>query len=163
MSKRITLERTFPSPIEDVWEMWTTKDGIESWWGPDGFEVEVRSIDLRPGGEMRYAMIATAPEMVAFMKREGMPTATECHLRYTEVEPNRRLAYLHNTDFIPGIVPYDVATLVELHPTPAGVRMVLSFDAMHDDTWTGRAVSGWENELGTLGDVLRARRGAGAI
>jgi uncharacterized protein YndB with AHSA1/START domain len=32
--RKITLERTYPSPIEDVWDLWTTKDGIESWWAP---------------------------------------------------------------------------------------------------------------------------------
>ncbi len=60
--RRITIERTYKAPIEDVWELWTTKDGIESWWGPEGFTVKVHKLDLRPGGELRYAMIATAPE-----------------------------------------------------------------------------------------------------
>ncbi len=36
-SKRgITLERTYKASLQDVWDMWTTKEGIESWWGPDG-------------------------------------------------------------------------------------------------------------------------------
>lgn len=42
MKKTITLERTYRAPIADVWEMWTTKEGIESWWGPDGFAVTVQ-------------------------------------------------------------------------------------------------------------------------
>src|SRR5207344_676779 len=38
MSRRmITIERTFNAAIEDVWALWTTADGIESWWGPEGF------------------------------------------------------------------------------------------------------------------------------
>ena len=43
--------------------------------------------------------------------------------------------------------------------------MVLTIDAMHDDTWTQRAVMGWESELGRLERVLvasgAAERGAG--
>ena len=39
-AKRTTLERNFNASIDDVWELWTTKDGIESWWGPDGFAVK---------------------------------------------------------------------------------------------------------------------------
>jgi uncharacterized protein YndB with AHSA1/START domain len=36
MSKlQITLERTFRAPIADVWALWTTKDGNESWWGSE--------------------------------------------------------------------------------------------------------------------------------
>ena len=66
--KRITMERTFAASVADVWELWTTKDGIESWWGPDGFRVEVRSIDLRVGGELRYAMIAAEADKLAALK-----------------------------------------------------------------------------------------------
>jgi hypothetical protein len=90
------------------------------------------------------------------MKKAGMPLTTEARLTYDEIAPPRRLAYTHLADFIPGVAPYGVATLVELHPTPAGVRMVLTFDAMHDEQWTQRAVMGWENELDKLANVLRA-------
>ena len=60
--RRITMERTYKAPIEDVWELWTTKEGIESWWGPDGFYVKVRNIDLRPGGKLEYQMIASGAD-----------------------------------------------------------------------------------------------------
>lgn len=152
--RRITIERTYQAPIEDVWDLWTTKEGIESWWGPEGFTVEVLELDLRPGGELRYAMTATAPAEIEFMKKAGMPLTTKARLTYTEVVPPRRLAYTHRADFIPGVEPYDVATMVELHPTPQGVRMVLTFDAMHDETWTQRAVQGRESELRRLAKVL---------
>lgn len=154
--RRITLERTFDGSVEDVWDLWTTREGIESWWGPDGFAVKVRELDLRPGGELRYAMIAVAPPQIEFMKKAGMPLTQEARATYTEVVPHRRLAYLHLADFIPGVEPYDVATVVELHPTAQGVKMTLSFDAMHDDVWTQRAVMGWEMELGKLAKALAA-------
>ena len=155
MSRRmIKIERTFNAAIEDVWTLWTTVDGIESWWGPDGFAVKVHKLDLRPGGELLYAMTAVAPPQVEFMKKAGMPLTTEARLVYTEVVAPRRLAYLHRADFIPGVAPYDVAHLLELHPTAEGVRLMLTFDAMHDDTWTQRATMGWENELGKLARVL---------
>ena len=152
--RRITMERIYQATVEDVWDLWTTKEGIESWWGPDGFTVVVRRLDLRPGGELRYAMTATAPPQIEFMRKAGMPLTTEALVRYTEVVAPRRLAYLHLADFIPGVEPYDVATLVELFPSGGSVRMVLSFDAMHDEQWTERAVMGWENELGKLARVL---------
>jgi uncharacterized protein YndB with AHSA1/START domain len=152
--RRIKMERTFDALVEDVWELWTTKAGIESWWGPDGFRVEVRSIDLRPGGELRYAMIATAPDKVEFMKRSGMPVATETLIRYREVVVNQRLAYVNHADFIPGVEPYDTETVVELFPSANGVRMVLTFEAMHDEHWTRMATMGWESELDKLARVL---------
>ena len=47
MSKpRITIERTYKAALKDVWDLWTTKEGIESWWGPDGFTTKVNKLDL---------------------------------------------------------------------------------------------------------------------
>ena len=154
--RRITLERTFEAALEDVWELWTTRRGIESWWGPPGFSVEVRALDLRPGGEMRYAMTATAPEQIEFLRKAGMPVTNEHRLTYTEVVPRRRLGYTHLADFIPGVEAYAVATLVELDAGPGGVRLALTFDAMHDERWTRLAVMGWEGELDKLAEALAA-------
>jgi uncharacterized protein YndB with AHSA1/START domain len=156
--RRITIERTYIASIEDVWDLWTTKEGIESWWGPDGFAVKVRMLDLRPGGELQYAMTATAPAQVAFMKQAGMPLTTEVSIIYSEVVAHRRLRYTHLADFIPGVEPYNVATTVELHPDVQSVQMVLTFDAMHDEQWTQRAVMGRESELGKLAKLLELRR-----
>jgi len=152
--RRVTLERTFAAPIDEVWELWTTKEGIESWWGPDGFAVKVHQLDLRPGGELVYAMTATAPDQIEFLKKAGMPATTVSRLTYTEVVPPRRLAYSQTADFIPGVEPYEVPTTVELETTSRGVRMVLTFSAMHDEHWTNLAVMGWEQELSKLAKVL---------
>jgi len=154
---KLTLERTFKTSLEEVWELWTTRDGIESWWGPEGFSVAVSELDLRPGGELVYAMSATEPEQMAYMTKAGMPLVTKHRLTYTEVNPVRRLAYKYMVDFIPGVVPYEVDTVIELHEVKDGVRMVLTFDRMHDDVWTRLAVMGRESELGRLNALLAAR------
>jgi uncharacterized protein YndB with AHSA1/START domain len=156
--RRITLERTYAAPLDDVWDLWTTKDGIESWWGPDGFAVTVHRLDVRAGGELAYAQTAVAPEQVAFMKQAKMPLTTEVLVSYTEVVPHARLGYWTLADFVPGMEAYTVQTLVELHPGPGDVRMVLTFDAMHDDRWTQLMSMGWESQLGRLGKLLAARR-----
>jgi uncharacterized protein YndB with AHSA1/START domain len=145
--RTITMERTYRASIDDVWELWTTIEGIESWWGPVGFTTEVVQLDLRPGGKLRYAMTATAPDQIAFMNSVGMPLTTNATLTYTEVTATQRLAYVHLADFIPDVTPYDVATLVEFHVEGPMVRMVMTFDAMHDDVWTERSVMGQESQL----------------
>ena len=89
-----------------------------------------------------------------------MPLTHEARITYSEIVPLRRLAYVHLADFIPGVEPYDVATVVELQPTADGVRMTLTFDAMHNDEWTERAVMGWKSELGKA-DALIATRTMG--
>lgn len=158
--ERITLTRHLRGSLEDAWDLWTTKEGIEAWWGPDGFRVAVKALDVRPGGECRYEMIAVAPETVAFMKRAGMPIAQPARLRYTVVEPRRRLAWLHAADFIPGVAPYEVEHTLDLYPADGGVRVLLTVDRMHDEIWTQRAVQGWEMELGKLEKALAGRSAA---
>jgi uncharacterized protein YndB with AHSA1/START domain len=154
---KLTLERTFRASIDEVWEMWTTKEGIESWWGPEGFSVAVSDLDLRPGGRLSYAMSAIGPEQMDYMVKAGMPLTTVHKLTYTDVDPPRRLAYKDMADFIPGVEPYQVETAIELQEVEAGVRMVLTFDAMHDDRWTQLAKLGHESELERLAKVLSAR------
>jgi uncharacterized protein YndB with AHSA1/START domain len=156
--KKISLERTFDASIEEVWDLWTTKEGIESWWGPDGFATEVKKIDLRPGGELVYVFTAIAPDQVAFLKNAGMPLINSVTATYTEVVPPRRLAYSSFADFMPGVVPYDVLTAVDLIAGANGVRVVLTLDAMHDEHWSKLMVMGWESELGRLAQVLQRRR-----
>ncbi len=151
---RITMERTFDATLREVWELWTTKDGIESWWGPEGFHVEVHAIDLRPGGLLLYAMVADNPETIAFMKRQGMPTSTEARITYRDIVPLKRLAYSHLADFIPGVAAYDVETVVTLEQLASKVKMTLTFDRMHDELWTERATAGWTMELGKLAKRL---------
>jgi uncharacterized protein YndB with AHSA1/START domain len=156
--KRITIDRTFSAPIEDVWELWTTKEGIESWWGPDGFTTKVFKLDLWPGGALHYAMTATAEPQIEFMKRAGMPLTNHTRGTYDEVTKPTRLAFTQVADFIPGVAAYDVETLVELQPVAGGTRCLLTFDAMHDEQWTQMAKMGWESELGRLDTALAARR-----
>ena len=155
---RLTLERTFRAPIHEVWELWTTREGIEAWWGPDGFSVEVRSLELRAGGALVYVMGAVAQEQIDYMKKAGMPVSTQHSLTFTEVTPPRRLAYRNMVDFVPGVEPYEVATLLELHEVEGGgTGLVLTFDAMHDDRWTQLARMGHESELERLERLISSR------
>jgi uncharacterized protein YndB with AHSA1/START domain len=156
---KIVIERSFTASIEDVWELWTTKEGIESWWGPDGFSVKVHELDLRAGGEMRYAMTAVGAPQVQFMKQAGLPLTTEAKLTYTAIVPGKSIAYTNRADFIPGVEPYDVGNKVEFVAEDGKVRMFLSLDPMHSDEWTQRARMGMESQLGKL-DRLIASRGA---
>jgi uncharacterized protein YndB with AHSA1/START domain len=154
---QFSMQRNYAASIDEAWALWTTKSGIEAWWGPEGFDVTVTSLDLRPGGELVYLMTAVAPEQVAFMKRAGMPLTSECKVTYTEVSRPSRLAYKTLADFVPGVAPYAVATVVELKATADGVQLSITFDAMHDDIWTERARAGHESQMRKLDALLFAK------
>jgi uncharacterized protein YndB with AHSA1/START domain len=155
----IVIERTYEASIEDVWELWTTREGIESWWGPEGFSVKVHELDLRVGGQMVYAMTAVDPPQVEFMKKAGMPLTTEARLTYTEIVLGKTIAYTHRADFIPGVEPYTIGNKVDFFAAGGKVRMVLTLDPMHSDEWTQRSVMGMESQLGKLARVIASRDG----
>ena len=67
----IVLERNYLTTLATIWNLWTTKVGFESWWGPQGFRVEVSELQAQPGGALRYDMIADTPEMIAAMQQMG--------------------------------------------------------------------------------------------
>ena len=153
--QRITIERSFQATVEEVWKLWTTKEGIESWWGPDGFAVKVTNLDVRRGGELLYDMTAITPDQIEFLKKAGMPLTTPSRVTYVDVVPMKRLAFTQLADFIPGVKPYEVAHSVDFDTASPGVRMVLTLDAMHDENWTKLAVMGWESELERLAGLLK--------
>ena len=89
---KVVIERTYRAKVGELWELWTTKQGFESWWGPDGFRVEVHALEARLGGTLHYDMIADSPEMIAVMKQMGRPTSSEARARFTEIRLHERLA-----------------------------------------------------------------------
>lgn len=158
MRKQINLQRTFKASLDLVWEMWTTKAGIESWWGPPGFEVIVNKIELRTGGALEYVMTAIGADQIAFMKQSNQPSSTNLKARYTLVSPKTRASWMNLADFIPGVEPYEVETRLELFEEGSdSVRVALQLDAMHNEFYTQMATQGWESELGKLEAAIQKR------
>ena len=150
-------DRVYPATPEQIWQLWTTSEGIESWWAPDGFEVRVEQLDLRPGGALTYVMTATGPEQVAFMESAGLPLSTRSRKMFTTVVPNKCIAYDSVIDFVPGHPEYVHRTSVALESASTGTRVVMTLDPMHDLEWTQRIVAGRGNELDNLAAVVSLR------
>ena len=155
---KLTLERTYDASPHEVWEVLTTSEGIEAIMGPDGFEAEVSDLDLRPGGELVYVMRAVGREQVEYLTKAGLRLVTEQRVRFVEVDPPRRLVTRDLANFVPGVEPYEVETVIELDPVEAGTHLVMTFDAMHDERWTHNARLGREQELRKIGEFLTKRK-----
>lgn len=147
---KVVIERTYRADLQDIWELWTTKEGFESWWGPQGFRAEVQELDARTGGTLRYEMIADSPEMIAAMKQMGQPTSHATRSRFTEVKPRSRLVLTNVIDFIPGVATYESKIAVDFFPSGDRVRMVVTMDAMHSDEFTKMQQEGFTSQLTKL-------------
>jgi uncharacterized protein YndB with AHSA1/START domain len=147
---KVVVERSYRARVDELWDLWTTKKGFESWWGPEGFRVDVHAIEAREGGALHYDMIADAPEQIEAMKRMGRPTSHETRGRFAEVRPKHRLAITHMIDFLPGVKTYESTMVVEFFPSGQSVRMVVTLDPMHDDEFTKMQTMGFTSQLTKL-------------
>lgn len=147
----IVVERIYRAEPEELWALWTTRDGFESWWGPQGFRADVRTIEPRLDGTLHYDMVADTPEAVAAMEGMGAPTSTECKGRFAEFSPHERLVLKQNIDFLPGVEPYDSVISVDFFPLADGrVRMVVTLGRMHDAATTRMQQEGFASQLSKL-------------
>lgn len=144
------LERTYRARVEELWELWTTKEGFESWWGPEHFRAEVHTIEPRQGGALHYDMIAATPEMVEAMKQMGRPPSHETRSTFAEFQPYKRLTLMHVIDFIPGVEPYESTIVVDFFPAVDSVRMVVTLKPMHDEEFTKMSLMGFTSQLTKL-------------
>ena len=154
----LKFERSYEAPLEDLWDLWTTKEGFESWWGPEGFRVEVHKLEARVGGELLYDMIAAGAAEIAYMKSAGMPVSHETRGTFAEIEPRSRLKLRHLIDFIPGVEPYKNDILVEFFSEGPKVRMLVTIEPHRDDEWTRRSGEGFASQLKKVPAALAARR-----
>jgi len=151
-----TIERLIPTTRERVWQLWTTPEGISSWWAPEGFRTDVEQLELRVGGDLIYTMTAVAPEQIAFMEQYGMPLATQSRKVFTAVAGPDRLGYRSLIDFVPDHEPYEQLTEIDLLEVEGGTRVVMHVEPLHDDIWTERLVAGRTNELENLAHLVES-------
>jgi uncharacterized protein YndB with AHSA1/START domain len=152
----LKFERRYEgAAVEDLWDLWTTKEGFESWWGPQGFRVEVRKLDFREGGELLYDMIAAAPEEIAAMQRLKMPPSHQTRGIFTQIQPLKHLELTHLIDFIPGVQPYENRMRVEFSQVGSSAQMVITIEPHRDAEWTKMARMGTESQLTKVPAALK--------
>lgn len=83
----LVFTRTFDASVEQVWKAWTDPKQVMRWWGPTGFTCPVAKMDVKKGGTSLVCM--RAPK--EFGGQDMYST-----WKYQEVEPMKRLDYIHN-------------------------------------------------------------------
>lgn len=79
----IRLTKLLNTPVEKVWEVWSTPEHIKHWWGPNGFTNTITKMDLQPGGE--WLLVMHGPDRKDYDNRSV----------FTEVVANKKIAYEH--------------------------------------------------------------------
>jgi uncharacterized protein YndB with AHSA1/START domain len=144
------IERSYHTSVEELWALWTTKEGFESWWGAEGSRVEVHAIEAREGGKLHYEMIAMTPADIATRHRLGLPPSSSALARFTEFKPYQRLVLTHVVDFVPGVKSHEQRIAVDFFPAGDAVRMVTTIEAMEDEEFTRTSIRVFTDQLEML-------------
>lgn len=144
------IERTYRTRVEELWALWTTKEGFESWWGSEGSRVEVHTIEAREGGALHYDMIAEVPADLATRSQLGLEPSNSVRARFAEFRPYQRLALAHIIDFVPGVRAYESTIAVDFFPSGDTVRMVTTLEPMHNEEFTQTSVRVFNGQLEIL-------------
>lgn len=131
IEREIVLSRVINAKREYVFAAWTDPDHLPHWFGPAGFTVDTKEIDIRVGGVWRFEMIAPAGQR--FPSR----------MLFRRIEPPRLIEFDHGTDVDddPGrfrtTITFDeqsdgktVVTLRQLHPTKTQRNDKIGFGAV---------------------------------
>jgi uncharacterized protein YndB with AHSA1/START domain len=153
----VSFERTYAASVADLWWLWTTREGFESWWGPKGFRVDVHKIEPRVGGALVYDMIAVGHEEIEYMQKANLAVSHATHGSFSEVVPQRRLELIHVIDFIPGVPTYENRIRVEFLAEGKSARMVICVQAHATTEWTQASLKGMESQLTKVPQALAAR------
>ncbi len=144
------IARIYPAPVEELWSLWATKEGFESWWGPEGFRAVVHTLEARRDGVLAYDLIAEAPDMIASLQALGRPAAHAARAQYTEFSPCERLAITSVIDFLPGVAAYENTVAVELLSAGQWTHMLVRLQPMHDEEYTRLSNQGFISQLRKL-------------
>ena len=131
LEREIVIARIVEAPIETAFRAWADPTQIVQWFGPAGFRLETREIDIREGGLWRFDMIA--PDGTRFSNR----------MTFLRIDAPHRIEAIHGADLDDDpdrfrlLVSFDgqdngktVVTLRQMHPTPDRRRMVIRFGAV---------------------------------
>jgi len=129
MKLDLNLERTFPHPVERVWDAISSADAIAEW---------LFTCDFKPKIGHKFTFRTTPPE--------GSSWRGWTDIEVLEFTPPTRIVWAWESVDI----PEPTRVIFELEPTPEGARLKLSHvgDSMEDDI--ASVSGGWPVKLDAL-------------
>lgn len=131
LDREIVLSRVINARREVVFSAWADPKHLPNWFGPAGFKIETKEIDIRVGGLWRFDMIA--PNGQVYTNR----------MLFRRIEPPTLIEIDHGADdgddpnLFRSTITFDeqsdgktVITLRQLHPTKARRDATIGFGAV---------------------------------
>lgn len=115
---KFVISRSFSAPLDRVWKAWTEPEQMAQWWGPKGFDADVKTLDLKSGGMFHYRLLS--------------PQGQEMWGRmiFREVVPKQRLVFINSfSDPAGGLTRHPMAP-----DWPLQMHTTITFDEVDGKT-----------------------------
>jgi len=131
LDREIVITRLVDAPRALVFEAWTDPTQLPAWFGPEGFAIETKEIDIRPGGRWRFDMIAPDGtrygNRMVFLRLEAPALIEVDHGSDRDDDPSTFRMLLTLDEQANGKT---VVTLRQMHPTKARRDETIGFGAV---------------------------------
>ena len=154
MTQDVTIERTFNTPIDQMWSMWTEADNFAQWYGPMGATIPSAEMDVAVGGRRFIEMAMETPNGPMQMFFIG---------EYREITPKTRLVYTESMGHadatpmtaeemgMPPGTPMETSVIVELEDLGEQTKMTMTHQGVPADSPGGQ---GWKMAIDKLAEQV---------
>ncbi|MEQ8300836.1 MAG: SRPBCC family protein [Hyphomonas sp.] len=131
IDREIVISRVIDAPRDLVYSAWTDPEQIQTWFGPEGFAIETKEIDLAAGGVWRFDMVAPDgtrfDNRMVFLRMEAPSLLEVEHGSDVDDDPGRFRMLLTLDEQSNGKT---VLTLRQMHPSKEQRQNKLGFGAV---------------------------------
>jgi len=132
------LERLIPASPEAIFALWTDPSLLLKWWGHEGYETSVDTLQTHPGGRWRVAMRGAQGNVAVV---SGV---------YRVVEPPRRLVFTWAWEDAAGQRGHETEVVVSFEKIPGGTKLVLVQREFESEAARDNHHSGWSAAIDRL-------------
>jgi uncharacterized protein YndB with AHSA1/START domain len=131
LDREIVLSRVINAPRDLVFQAWVNPQHLAQWFGPSGFKIETREMDIRVGGMWRFEMVGPDgtrwPSRILFLTIETPSLIVFDHGDDKDDDPGR---FRTTVTFDQQSDGKTVVTLRQIHPTKAQRDAGIGFGAV---------------------------------
>jgi len=141
---RLSAEKDFTVPVEQLYKAWTTAEDLKQWWKPSDNQLKTVELDIKEGGNFKYE----------FEGKDGQTTLVITG-EYQEVKENEKLAYSWNWS-IPAnaIEPSEHELTILFTADGEGSKIKVTQENFQDEESINPHQEGWEKALNSLQEYL---------
>lgn len=148
----IVIERTFDAPVDLVWQMWTDPEQFKQWYGPTGFSISVKNMDLSAGGKRMVGMTSPDGSMKMWTTGEHKEIVPNERLVYTESMSDEKGNLMSAADMgMPEGYPTTTEVTVTLEDLGGRTKMIMTHAGVPADS---PGASGWNQAFDKLAEHI---------